>query len=82
MIAGFLEIALAHFFSRGAQITKITLALADLDEQDGGHAQGQRALASMGRFASATDAPCKGPRPAGLHRAAARPGMGLACGRA
>ena len=63
VIAGFLEIAIAHFYSRRAKITKTTLALAGLSEKDGGHAQGQRALASMGRFASAMTHRAKGPGP-------------------
>ena len=61
VIAGFPEIAIAQFSSRRAQITKTTLAVADLYEKDGRHAPGQREQASMGRFASAMTRRAKGP---------------------
>jgi hypothetical protein len=53
VITGFPEKAIARFFSRRAQITKTTLALAGQYEKDRGHAPDQRALASVRWFANA-----------------------------
>lgn len=53
VIAGFPEQVISQFSSRRAQITKTTLALAEVYEHDRGHAPDQRALASMRQFANA-----------------------------
>ena len=53
VITGFPEKAIARFFSRRAQITKTTLALAEQYEKERGHAPDQRALATMRQFANA-----------------------------
>jgi conjugative relaxase-like TrwC/TraI family protein len=53
VIAGFPEKAIATFSSRRAQISKVTLALAEQYEKERGHAPDQRALSSMRQFANA-----------------------------
>jgi len=81
VITGFPEKAMDRFSSRRAQITKTALALADQYGKDRGHAPDERALASM-RGLSTRRRTAQGARRAGLHRAAARLGTGLARGRA
>jgi hypothetical protein len=70
--------SIARLSHRWAQITKT--ALADQCKRDRGHAPDQRALVSMCQFANRMTR--NGAQRAGLHRAAARLGTGLACGRA
>jgi hypothetical protein len=53
VIAGFPEAAIARFSSRRAQISKVTIALAEQYEKRRGHAPDQRALWSMRQFANA-----------------------------
>jgi hypothetical protein len=61
VIAGFPEKAIAQFSSRRAEITKATLALAEVYEKERGHAPDQRALASMRQFANARTRRAKEP---------------------